>query len=236
MSFTVYIDESGEAGISKVRDESNPGASPYFVLGAVVCQPTAEVHAANAMDQIRQAIKRKSWAHATDLNHHEKVFLAREISRLPVRYFATISFKKTLSGYKGQISGNAQKYYNKCVVYLLESIFSYLAAHLVAGADVRIIFERRNHDYDAMLRYLQKVKNNPIYPQSKVLKHLNPFSISSKLKGEDPMLDIADFVAHAVYQCTNRTPQNFGIPEPRYFRRLAQGLRVTLPVECLAWA
>ena len=32
-NYTLYIDESGEAGINKVRSDLSPGASPYMTLG-----------------------------------------------------------------------------------------------------------------------------------------------------------------------------------------------------------
>lgn len=90
MKFSVYIDESGEAGISKIRGSGKPGASQYLVLGAVVCAPTAEVHLKNMMEEFRRTIRKQSWRHATDLGHFEKVFLAREVNRMPVRLFSVV--------------------------------------------------------------------------------------------------------------------------------------------------
>lgn len=221
MKFTVYIDESGEAGIAKVRTVNSPGASPYFVLGAVVCEPTAEIHAKNALDNFAEETGKSSWKHATDLSHFEKVLLGKELGRLPVRYFCLISNKSTLKEYKNGIENDPQKFYNKCLKYLLECIFNYLSKHIDSDDDVRVVLEERNHDYDRMIRFLQRVKENPIYPQSKVFRNLNPFAIVSRPKGSEAMLDVADFVAHATYQCTNRSRQNFGIPEPRYFLEIA---------------
>lgn len=221
-SFTAYIDESGEPGISKIRDSlNNHGASPYFVLGAVVCQPTAEVYAKNSLERFKEDIGKTRWKHATDLTHSEKVYLGRELGRLPVRYFAVISNKKTLKGYKGQIESDAQKFYNKCLKYLLELICGYIGPHISNAEDFSVVLEKRNHDYDRMIRYLSAVKKKPIYLQSNALRNLNPFAISTRAKGEEDMVEIADFVAHAVYQLTNRSKSNFGIPEPRYFTELS---------------
>ena len=100
---------------------------------------------------------------------------------------------------------------------ILECICGYLSKYVNSADDIKVVLERRNHDYDAMLRYLQAVKANPIYGPSKSFTYLNPFGISTKAKGEDDMLEIADFVAQAIYQCTNRSVSNFGIPEPWYF-------------------
>lgn len=190
-------------------------------MAAVVCQPTAEVLAKNALSDAKDKIGKKSWKHATELGHTQKVFLARELNRLPVRFFAVISRKQTLGSYKSEIKGNAHKFYNKCAQYLLESICSYLAPHLTSEKDLNIYFEKMNHDYDAMRRFLMKVRDKPVYSHSLSLRSLNPFGISTLKKGENDMLEIADFVAHAVYQCANLTDSNFGIPEPRYFLEIS---------------
>lgn len=221
MPFTAYIDESGEAGISKVRQGNEPGASPYFVLGAVVMQPATQIAARKTVAGVREAFKKSKWKHATDLGHSEKVYFAREVAKLHVRCFAVISNKSTLAEYKDMIDENPQKFYNKCLKYLLERICAYLSNFGVTDDELSVVLERRNHDYDAMLSYLTKVKSNPIYPESKALKILNPFSISVKSKGEDDALEVADLVAHAVFQCTNKSQANFGIPEYRYFEELS---------------
>jgi len=219
--FNVYIDESGDVGIGKVRQGNSLGASPYFVLGAVVCQPTAEVHVKNAVMEFKKQIGKSSWKHATDLGHAEKVLLSRELGRLPVRFFGLVSNKATLAEYKNEINSNPQKFYNKCVKYLLESVCSYLSTKISSDEDLRVVLEKRNHDYDAMLRYLNAVRENPLYEQSKSLKLLNPFGISTMEKGESEMLEVADFVAHAIFQCVNRSKHNYEIPEPRYFREIS---------------
>lgn len=221
MRFSVYIDESGEAGISKVRDGSKPGASPYFVLGAAVFQPASQIYARNALQKFKERIGKSNWKHATDLGHTEKVYFARLLRSLPVRFFAVVSNKATLGEYQRQIDGDAQKFYNKCVAYLLERICAYLGAQGATEHDLRFFLEERNHDYDRMLRFLSKVKENPIYTESQSLKILNPFSISTRRKGDDDLMEIADFVSHAVYQCTNKNARNFNIPEPRYFSEIA---------------
>ena len=154
MPFVAFIDESGEAGISRVRSEKQPGASPYFVLGAAVMQPATIINARKLLADVRQKISKEKWKHATDLDHSTKVFFAREVSRLHARFFAVVSNKETLREYKQQIDDDPQMYYNKCLKYLLERICSYLARFGVSDEDISFILERRNHDYSRMLRYL----------------------------------------------------------------------------------
>lgn len=217
MSFRVFIDESGEAGISRVRDGASPGASPYMVLSAVVVQPAAEIEVRRAVEQFRSEIGRKNWKHATELNHSQKVFFCRLVSKLPVRLFGLISRKDTLAEYRDQIDSDPQLYYNKCAQYLLEKVFAYLLPQISQPEHVSIVFERRNHDYDRMIRFLGKVKENPFYSESKVLRLLNPFSIIAVPKGEEDILEVADLVAHGLFQCANKSSSNFSIPEYRYF-------------------
>lgn len=68
-----------------------------------------------------------------------------------------------------------------------------------------------------MIRFLGKVKENPFYAESRVLKLLNPFSITSVPKGEEDILEVADLIAHGLFQCVNKSKSNYHIPEYRYF-------------------
>ncbi|ADE86764.1 DUF3800 domain-containing protein [Rhodobacter capsulatus] len=222
MPFSIYIDESGETGIAKVRSDVSPGASPYFVVGAAVFQPSSAIDARQKLSLFRDQIGKQKWKHATDLDHPEKVYLARTFSQVNARYFAVISRKQTLGDYKEKIEEDPQKFYNKCIQYLLEIVCCYLRRLGAKPDDISVILERRNHDYDAMYRFLQKVKDMPLFEASKSLEILNVFSIGTAAKGEDPLLEYADFVSHAVFQLTNLTPKNFGIPEVRYFDELSK--------------
>ena len=241
MPYTAYIDESGEAGIAQVRLANKGGASPYFVLGAAVFEPAGEVLARRRIEDFRKAINKSAWKHATELNHNDKVLLARTLGLLPTRYFAVISNKSTLSEeYKDLIDNDPQKFYNKCVVYLLERVCAYLSLQGVTQDDLSVVFEERNHDYDRMIRFIQKVRDNPIYDQSKALSVLNPFSITRKKKGTEFCLEVADFVAHAVFQCSNKSIANHFIPEPRYFSEISsrfagdsKGTILTTGLKCI---
>ncbi|WP_084613585.1 DUF3800 domain-containing protein [Roseicyclus elongatus] len=221
MPFSVYIDESGDAGIVRVRDEEQPGSSPYFVLAACVVQPASAIQVRKAVEAFRSAIGKKNWKHATDLNHSQKVFFCRSVSTLPVRFFGLVSKKSTLKDYKSQIGSDPQHYYNKCLQYLLERVFTYLSPRISSSEEVSVILENRNHDYDRMIRFLAKVKDNPFFPESKALQHLNPFGISTRLKGEEDILEVSDLVSHALFQCVNKSKANYYIPEYRYFQELS---------------
>ncbi|WP_417598780.1 DUF3800 domain-containing protein [Pararhodobacter oceanensis] len=220
--YQVFIDESGEAGLKRIRTADSPGASPYFVMGALVCTDASANRVRKLMDRFRADVQKKSWKHATELGHAEKVHLARQLgAQKDVRFFAVLSNKSTLREYGKYIDYNSHKFYNKCACYLLELICKVLKARGAREEDISVVFEERNHDYDAMRRYLTKVKDKPHYSHSRSLEILNVFGISAMKKGEDALLDVADFIGHAVYQLVNKSESNFFIPEPRYFQELS---------------
>lgn len=126
-----------------------------------------------------------------------------------------------MGDYGREINHDPHKFYNKCAKYLLENICAYLGPHVASDDDLAVYFEQMNHDYDSMRRYLGVVEKSPYYPQSKSLRCLNPFSISTLKKGESEVMEIADFVAHSLYQCINLSAKNYQVTEPRYFKELA---------------
>lgn len=215
MKCTVFIDESGEAGIKKIRSDGKPGSSPYLVLAASVMPTATQVHARKKLNEINEVII-KSWRHATDLNHSQTVYFARSTRVLNARYFAVVSKKSTLNEYSDEIEGDAHKFYNKCVQYLLESVGQYLKGKGLFDCDPNVIFEERNHDFDALRRFIGKCKDTPLHERAKFLQCFNPFGFTERSKEEEDLLKYADLAAHAVYQCVNKTKSNFGIPEPRY--------------------
>lgn len=222
MACKIFIDESGEAGISKIRSETSGGASPYFVLAAAVMPSAAAIHASSVLKDVNKRFSPKKWGHATDLNHSQTVYWARNSTQVNLRFFAVVSNKSTLGDYAKLIENSPDKFYNKCAVYLLERVGKYLSAKGLATETPDIIFERRNHDYDALRRYIGKIKDNPLHEDARYLSIFNPFAIVARGKDEDPLLKYADIAAYSVYQCVNKAPTNYGIPEPRYLDELSK--------------
>ncbi len=221
MSCLVYIDESGESGIAKIREGRQGGSSPYFVLAAAVMPRAVAINAKRVLDAVNSDLGKK-WSHATDLSHSQTVYWARRSVDVNLRYFAVIYNKATLGAYSERIQKDPQKFYNKCAVYLLERVGKYLLNRGYANEPPTVVFETRNHDYDAMRRYIGKIKDSPMHSDAKYLRMVNPFAITTRSKEEDSLLRYADLASYAVYQCANKTPKNFYIPEPRYFVELSK--------------
>lgn len=221
MACTVFIDESGDTGIRRVRNDYEPGASPYFVMAAAVIPDATQIVAKSLLSEVRAKIPKKFF-HSTDLNHSQTVYFARQAARLNIRCFAVVSRKDTLGDYADGIGWEPHKFYNKCAQYLLEKVGKYLASKGAMYKEPRVVFEARNHDYDAMRRFMQKIKQTPMHPDANYIGIFNPFGFVSKSKAEEPLLVFADLVSHSVYQCVNKTEKNFSIPEPRYFNELSK--------------
>ena len=55
---------------------------------------------------------------------------------------------------------------------------------------------------------------------NKHLKYIDEDSIISKKKEEEPLLEIADFIAHSLQRCCDHYDAEFNITEDRYLREL----------------
>ncbi|MGH1577532.1 DUF3800 domain-containing protein [Planktotalea sp.] len=219
MKCTVFIDESGETGIGKIRENGKRGASPYFVLAAAVMPSAIQIVARKLLKQVQDEIP-KNWKHATDLNHRQTVFFCRAAATVNMRIFAVVSKKSTLKGYSEQIEHDSHKFYNKCTQYLLECVGQYLKGKGLFSSDPDVIFEGRNHNFDTLRRFIGSVKEKPLNPRAQFLECFNPFGFVERAKDEEDLLKFADLAAHAVYQCVNKTGNNFNIPEARYIVEL----------------
>lgn len=119
--FTIFIDESGEAGIERIRSSLGGGASPYMTLGAMLIRNSMREHIAHTLDTISNDLK-KDTLHCSRLNHYQLLYFCRQIVKCEMRLFGVISNKQTLEEYKTKIEANSSKYYNKCCQYLLERV------------------------------------------------------------------------------------------------------------------
>jgi len=217
--FTLYIDESGEAGIEKVRTANSGGASPYMTLGAVLIPNQSRVGATKALEKLKDDIGKKR-LHCAELKHYQILHYARSVAVRNLRLFGVISRKGTLGKYKADISDDSSMYYNKCAQYLLERVGWFMEARDVPRDNVDIVFEKANIDYDMMKNLIRKCQRNPKHRNTKRLLNIDVDRIVVRKKAEEPLLQIADLVAHSLYKCVDKSDKNHGIPEARYLREL----------------
>lgn len=219
MKYTLYIDESGEAGINKVRTDSSGGASPYMTLGACLVPSSHENKIADRLARIQEDFNR-SHLHCSELSHPQKVYYARTIAKEKFLCFGMISEKRTLGAYSQTIEGDSAKYYNKCAQYLLERVGLFLKMKDIEADDVSIFFEEANFNYSALMTLINKCQENPIKEQTKLLRRIDHFKIRTSPKGEKPSMQIADLVAHSLFKSVDKSKANFHIPETRYLNEL----------------
>lgn len=181
----------------------------------------------DSFESIRKTLKRvrtdigKREIHCSDLNHYQKLFLIRQIAIHKKRLFGVISYKETLGAYKDDIEGNNKYYYNKCAQYLLERVGWFMEANDIPPENLDIVFEKGNFDYNKMQVLLRKCQQNPTHPMTARLTHIKVSNIAVKTKNEEPLLQMADLVAHALYKCVDKQDKNHFIVEPRYLRELS---------------
>lgn len=217
--YIFVIDESGDAGVENVRDGDKRGASPYMTLGACLVPLHRADHLKSQLRKISDHMGR-TFLHCNKLNHAQKTYYSRTIGREKILCFGVVSMKATLGSYQQAIESDSSKYYNKCAQYLLEKLGLFMQLNNVAPSDVEIVFEEGNFNYSALISLILKCQANPHQPQTKLLSHIDAFKIRKKPKGDEPLLQLADLVAHALFSCVNRSDSNLHIPEVRYAREL----------------
>lgn len=218
MSYTIYIDESGDSGIKKIKSDVEAGASPYMTLGGVLVNDDIYDELLADMEELRKDITRKGSLHCCELNHEQKVRIGKFINSKDIICLGVVSLKATLGGYGNQIGKDNRKYYNKCAFYLLERLGMYVNDNNIAKGDISTIFERGNFNYTALRNFVLKCQDNPKHQNTHYLKKIEAYKIISKLKNEEPLLCLSDYIAHALYKCVYG--DKLGVTESRYLNEI----------------
>lgn len=225
VKYTLYVDETGDTGLEKVRDGvDSKGASPFLVFGGCLVPEPRKDELKDLLKEVQETVG-KADLHCSGLNHFQTARYAREVGMSArVKLFAFVSTKTTIGGYKQRIEGKGQdqKYYNKCVSYFLERVGHFMLVNEIDPSDLSVVFEKRDgHDYCKMRNYISVIKDNPNDPRlDYYLQPILPARISAEPKASDPLLSYADLVAFSVAAAVNASKANFGVPEQRYMREL----------------
>jgi len=103
MKFTLFVDESGDAGISKLRSGSKGGSSLYMTMGGVLVRNDDIPEILKKLNDFRESITKQDSLHCCKLCHERKVNFGRFLAIQPLLCFGVISHKKTLGSYKETI-------------------------------------------------------------------------------------------------------------------------------------
>lgn len=221
LPYTLFVDESGEPGIVKVRSVESDGSSPYMTLGAVLIRSNDRDAIQATIDELKSDFK-KSDLHCSKLRHFQKLHMIKKLQYHKMKFFGTISKKETLGVYKDRISNDSDLYYNKCAQYLLERVGWFLENSGIDSKDVDIVFEKGNFDYEKMRNFIRKCQKNPMHHLTRKLSCIDANRIVAKSKDEDQLLQTADMVAHALFKIVDDSHRSFGITETRYANDLSK--------------
>lgn len=215
LNYTLFVDESGQSEITKIRDEMRGGASPYMTMAGVLVPNSKLVEYRLVLQRLVDEFGKKD-LHCSKLNHVQIVRFAKVLASCRVKIFAVISRKETLGEYREEIGKNDKLYYNKCAQYLLERVGRFMATHDLKEEHLEVIFEDGGFDYGRLRALISKCRRTPRNAGTEYLRYVNPYSIQAKPKGEEPLLQFADLVAHGFFKCVDDGPSSFGVFETRY--------------------
>lgn len=218
MSYTLYIDESGDAGIKKIRDGDQGGASPMMTMGGVLIPNDQIENVRKGLDELRRLITKRDNFHCQNMSHEEKGRLAQFVSQLPVVLVGVISSKSTLGGYKAEINDDQNLYYNKCCQYLLERAGMFISSMGIRAEDIDIIMEEGSYDYRKLRNLIIMCQRNPRHQNTRFLQHISAYKIRPLPKGHDQLLELADLVAHALYRSV--WGSKLDVTESRYLNEI----------------
>lgn len=213
MSYTLYIDESGDEGIQEAQIKR--GASPLFFLGAYLIHESEKNNVRSILAAHQKKLRKENFIHFNQLKHEQKIFLCRGISDLPIRAFGLISDKSELdrNGYRKQASKRHGDFYNTNVKYLLENVCEYCIKNDLEIS--KIVFEKQDgKNYERLKNFIRLCQQNPKHPRSEFLKHIVAGNIIALTKLEEPLLQISDAIASSFNRMC--IPNHLNICEPRY--------------------
>lgn len=217
MTYTLYIDESGDVGIEE--QHIRRGACPLFFLGGYLVHQDDQENLLSLLAECRRQLNNVPLIHFCKLKHAQKVFCCRELSQFPITVFGLISDKSELGrgNFLNLISADGEKFYNKNVKYFLETICKFSQENDIEIS--RIVFEKREgKDYEQMKNYIRVIQRRPLNPRAEYLRHIVGGTIEARTKEEEPLLQVADGIAHSFFKLC--IPDRYGVCETRYVDEL----------------
>lgn len=230
-SYIAYIDEAGDDGLKKLKDDSgNHGSTHWLILGAIIIRATNDLDMVKYRDTIKQKTQNKSEKrsiHFRDFKHEQKVVVAKEIASMPIRGIVVASNKNTIISHpRPDLYEDKNALYWYLAKYLIERI-SHCCHDLrpkvpEGNGKVKIVFSTRGGlDYQDFRDYLQKIKDgNTNQPET---NYINWSVVEIELvenidHSKNAGLQIADCVTSAFFSGLEKG--KYGTYEPRYAMEL----------------
>jgi hypothetical protein len=223
-SFVAYIDESGDEGFGKLRQEGKTGQSRWLSLGAAIVSADNDRFIPSWRNEIMELFPKKQNRdlHFRFLNHDQRVAACSILATKPVGICVIASNKETLiDSPKREIFKKKQHLYNYLVRFLLERITDACAKSASRhghSAQLSIVFSRRSGtDYQSMREYLCLMRDGKevVRPVRSINWNvLDPDNIRVENHSIRAGLQIADIFTSATSSALD--PNEFGHIEPRY--------------------
>lgn len=240
--FIVYIDESGDTGLNKIRPKDANGASEWLTLGASLYHCEDEIKTVEFIRDVRKRINDTQGPdlHFRRLSDPKKLFACQQLSLQPARAFAVLSHKPNMKGYRNQAAERLfisprGWFYNWCIRLLLERVTDYaeryMLRHFKETRPIKLVFsERGGVAYDWLKDYVEilmiQSRTQTLHLEKRDVKHsvldLDLIEVVPHVKSAG--CQIADIVTSALHSAADA----FG---PRWNIEPAKALRPILPTE-----
>lgn len=228
-SHIAYVDESGDEGFGKIRNQAQGGQSQWLILGALVVRSTADGNLPAWRDAIlgRFPEKQSRDLHFRKLSHDQRVVACQELAARDISVCLTLSNKATIPGSRWQEQFKRPGYlYNYLTRWLLERVTTFCAANAAANSiatpRLKVVFSRRaNTNYQAMKEYMELMRDGR--ERIRPVRSINwavfdPSDIIVENHSLWAGLQLADVATSAFFSAVE--PNRFGNVEQRYAETL----------------
>jgi len=215
--FVAYIDESGDEGFVFRNDGS--GSSRWLVVSALVLRRENDRQVVEAARAARELLRKpaKFPLHFRNLDHAQRVALARQVGQLRARTVNVLIHKPSISEPE-HFQREAYSLYYYATRLLLERVSWLCRDHRRTAGDVELIFSNRSAmSYDNLRGYLQQLRDEDCRSIDWTL--IDPTRVRAVNHDQLAGLQLADAVATSGYYAV--TPNIYGDVEDRYLRLIA---------------
>lgn len=224
-SHIAYVDEAGDEGFGKLRNQKRGGQSQWLVLGALVVRQAAnkELPAWRGVVADRFPEKQSRDLHFRKLTHDQKVVVCQELAVRELFACLTLSNKATIPGGRWEEQFKRPGYlYNYLTRWLLERVTTFCAsdavANQIANPRLNVIFSRRkNTNYQAMKEYMELMRDGREQIRPVRAIDWNVFDPSDIVVQNHSLwagLQLSDVITSAFFSAVN--PNRYGNLEQRY--------------------
>ena len=132
--YIVFIDESGDDGIAKVKPLHENGSSEWLVLSAIVVRAERGKEVIVWRDEIKSNFKNHQThdIHFNRLSDAKKRYLCSYLADKPARFFAVISNKQNMQGHRNPRAEKVPSrnwFYCWVIRVLMERVTQWVGAH-----------------------------------------------------------------------------------------------------------